>query len=145
MPPHFWSILFQSQPWCPLCSCNMIREENTGHFTQQFRRNFVQFPYLLYQNPLLNRPCSHLDLQFYEVRFDFLGIQEFRVLVAAVSNTVFTKVQSNLALRNCLVTTKKFLKVKSSLFQTFTQSTIQGIPNEESRENGYFFSNQYFY
>ena len=34
------------------------------------------------------------------------------------------KVQSNLALRNFLVTTKKFLKVKSSLFQTFNQSTI---------------------
>ena len=33
-------------------------------------------------------------------------------------------VQSNLALRNFLVTTKKFLKVKSSLFQTFNQSTI---------------------
>ena len=32
--------------------------------------------------------------------------------------------QSNLALRNFLVTTKKFLKVKSSLFQTFNQSSI---------------------
>ena len=29
-------------------------------------------------------------------------------------------------------------KVKSSLFQTFNQSTVEGIPNEESRENGYF-------
>ena len=47
-------------------------------------------------------------------------------------------VQSNLALRNFLVTTKKFLKVKSSLFQTFNQSTISGILDEESRENGYF-------
>ena len=34
------------------------------------------------------------------------------------------EIQSNLALRNFLVTTKKFLKVKSSLFQTFNQSTI---------------------
>ena len=33
-------------------------------------------------------------------------------------------VQSNLALRNFLVTTKKFLKVKSSLFQIFNQSCI---------------------
>ena len=33
-------------------------------------------------------------------------------------------IQSNLALRNFLVTAKKFLKVKSSLFQTFNQSTI---------------------
>ena len=33
-------------------------------------------------------------------------------------------VQSNLALRNFLVITKQFLKVKSSLFQTFNQSTI---------------------
>ena len=32
--------------------------------------------------------------------------------------------KSNLALRNFLVNTKKFLKVKSSLFQTFNQSTI---------------------
>ena len=36
-------------------------------------------------------------------------------------------VQSNLALRNFLVTTKKFLKVKSSLFQTFNQSKGQLI------------------
>ena len=33
-------------------------------------------------------------------------------------------IQSNLTLRNFLVTTKKFLKVKSSLFQIFNQSTI---------------------
>ena len=34
------------------------------------------------------------------------------------------QLQSNLTLRNFLVTPKKFLKVKSSLFQTFNQSTI---------------------
>ena len=38
--------------------------------------------------------------------------------------TIWIKLQSNLALRNFFVTTKKFLQVKSSLFQTFNQSTM---------------------
>ena len=46
--------------------------------------------------------------------------------------------QSNLALRKIFGHHIKFFKVKISLFQTFNQSTIQGIPIEESRENGNF-------
>ena len=37
-----------------------------------------------------------------------------------------------------MVTAKKFLKVKNSLFQTLNQGTIKGILDKESRENGYF-------
>ena len=50
-----------------------------------------------------------------------------------IRNEIVQLIQSNLALRNFLVTTKKFLQVKSSLFQTFNQSkyhiryTSQGI------------------
>ena len=44
--------------------------------------------------------------------------------LAVAGRTMFIIIQSNLALRNFLVTTKKFLKVKTSLFQTFNQSTI---------------------
>ena len=47
----------------------------------------------------------------------------------------YPEVQSKMVLRNFLVTTKKFLKVKSSLFQKFNQSII-GILDKESRENG---------
>ena len=44
--------------------------------------------------------------------------------------------QSNLALRNFLVTLKLFLSAKNSLLQTLKQSTLKGILYDESRKNG---------
>ena len=69
-------------------------------------------------------PCRLVPYGKMNVGFIFLVISIATCLVGKGTVYIRTVVQSNLTLRNFLVTTKNFLKVKSSLFQTFNQSTI---------------------
>ena len=68
-----------------------------------------------------DQELMHSQLKSALLCFFLLAKKEVRVIYYF---WIFITIQSNLALRNFLVTAKKFLKVKSSLFQTFNQSTI---------------------
>ena len=65
-----------------------------------------------------------------------VGYQAIEFLVS-ISNSLHIhrdQIQSNLVIRNFLVTLKLFLNTKCSLSQAFNQSTMKVITNDESKK-----------